>query len=107
MEEILSTGQVALSVSELFQSPEEVVISSVEVTDPSGSISDEELDQRVEVVSFEKKDCKNGGWKSLLSSDGTAFENQKHCKNYVNTGSTELPDDSDDDSDSDSDSDSD
>jgi hypothetical protein len=31
-------------------------------------------------------DCKNGGWESAARSDGSTFENQGDCMQYVNTG---------------------
>jgi hypothetical protein len=85
VEEILTTGDV-LEVADLFQATEDVVLASFELTDPSGSISDEELEQRVEVVSFDKTACKGTGWSDVARSDGTGFANQGDCVQYVNTG---------------------
>jgi hypothetical protein len=83
--EILATDQV-LEVSELFESTEEVVVAEYNLTDPSGSVTDEELEARVQVVSFEKKECKKDGWMSLFRSDQTGFTNQGECIEYVNEG---------------------
>jgi hypothetical protein len=83
--EILATDQV-LEVSELFESTEEVVVADYNLTDPSGSVTDEELEARVQVVSFEKKECKKDGWMSLFRSDQTGFTNQGECIEYVNEG---------------------
>jgi hypothetical protein len=33
-----------------------------------------------------KGQCKNDGWRSLFRADGTSFENQGDCIQYVNTG---------------------
>jgi hypothetical protein len=33
-----------------------------------------------------KEDCKDGGWKHLVRSDGSSFKNQGACVSYVNTG---------------------
>ena len=30
--------------------------------------------------------CKDGGWQSLVRSDGSTFKNQGDCIQYVNTG---------------------
>jgi hypothetical protein len=33
-----------------------------------------------------KDDCKDGGWQTLVRTNGTAFKNQGACVSYVNTG---------------------
>lgn len=85
LDEILGTG-VVLSVEELFESSEDVILASYTVTDPTGDLSDEELDQRIEILSFEKSACKKDGWQDLYRTDETAFEEQGDCIQYVNTG---------------------
>lgn len=37
-------------------------------------------------VPTNKDQCKNGGWMTFASGDGTAFSNQGDCIQYVNTG---------------------
>jgi hypothetical protein len=37
-------------------------------------------------VAASKKDCKDGGWKSVFRADGSSFKNQGDCIQYVNTG---------------------
>ncbi|MDJ0905513.1 MAG: hypothetical protein QNI96_05805 [Woeseiaceae bacterium] len=85
LDEIIGGGTV-LSVVDVFESPEETVIAEFDVTDPTGSISDEALEQQIAVVSFQKSDCKKGGWRSLSRPDGSGFKNQGLCIRYVNTG---------------------
>ncbi len=34
--------------------------------------------------------CKNGGWESVLDSNGGSFKNQGDCVSYVSTGGTFL-----------------
>ena len=85
LDEILGTAEV-LSVEALFESNQEVVLASYNVTDPTGTLTDEDLNQRVEVLSFEKSDCKKGGWEELSRTDETDFNNQGDCIQYVNTG---------------------
>jgi len=78
--------ETVLEVSELFESTEEVIVSDYKLTDPSGSVTSEELEQRVQVVSFEKNECKKDGWMSLFRPDESGFENQGDCIEYVNEG---------------------
>ena len=85
VDEIVAATEI-LVVVDVFDAPQEVVLADFELTDPSGSISDEELEQQVAVVSFDKTDCKEGGWRSLTRPDGTGFKNQGRCIRYVNTG---------------------
>jgi Concanavalin A-like lectin/glucanases superfamily len=37
-------------------------------------------------ISTDKNQCKNGGWQFLMRPDGTVFNNQGLCIQYVNTG---------------------
>jgi hypothetical protein len=37
-------------------------------------------------VPTDKNQCKNGGWQFLMRPDGTVFNNQGNCIQYVNTG---------------------
>lgn len=37
-------------------------------------------------VPTNKDQCKDGGWQSLVRSNGTSFKNQGDCIQYVNTG---------------------
>jgi len=83
--EILGGTEVLL-VTELFQSSEDVVLGSYDLTDASGSISDDVLNQLLELVSYDKSACKKGGWQSLTRSDGSGFKNQGRCIRYVNNG---------------------
>jgi hypothetical protein len=88
---ILSTTEPVLSVSEFFESPDEVIVVDYNLTvDPevplTEPILEEELEQSVVVVSFEKGECKNDGWMSLTRSDESAFVEQGDCNQYANTG---------------------
>ena len=85
VEEIVSGGGV-LDVVDVFESTEEVVVADFELTDPSGSISDEDLEQQVSVVSFGRSDCRRGGWRSLTTPDGMSFRNRAQCIRFVRTG---------------------
>ena len=57
LDEILGTG-VVISVEKLFESSEDVVLASYNVTDPTGTLSDEDLDQRIEIQILSKDFCK-------------------------------------------------
>ncbi len=85
VEEIVSASG-PLNVTEVFDAGEPVAVGDFELTDSSGSISDQELEQQVAIVSFEKDDCKDDGWSSLTQPDGSSFDNQGLCIKYVNTG---------------------
>lgn len=85
VEEIVSNIGT-LPVTDVFESAEAVAIGDVELSDPSGSISSDDLEQQVSVVSFTKADCKKGGWKLLSRPDGSGFKNQGRCIKYVKTG---------------------
>ena len=37
-------------------------------------------------VAANKDQCKDGGWKTHLRANGSAFKNQGDCIQYVNTG---------------------
>jgi hypothetical protein len=37
-------------------------------------------------VAESKDECKNGGWQNVKRADGSSFENQGDCIQYVNTG---------------------
>lgn len=41
----------------------------------------------VPVVATNKEQCKNGGWKTLVTADGKSFKNQGQCVSYVQPGS--------------------
>ena len=78
---------MAPSFSDVFKLPdeeEEVVIFANKLT--SNSIPDEDLDLLVEVDSFDKNDCKKGGWMDESRSDGTPFNNEGDCIQFINTG---------------------
>ena len=38
------------------------------------------------VVAGNKDECKKNGWQSVTRADGSAFQNQGDCIQYVNTG---------------------
>jgi hypothetical protein len=86
LDDILEPGEL-ISIAELFDSPEGVLLGSFNVTDPTGELSDEELDEQVQIVGsdFEKEACKKDGWQDLYRTDETAFEDQGDCV-YINTG---------------------
>ena len=82
VEDIVTNG-AAVDVTEVFESPEPVVVGDFDLMDPSGSISPEELEQQVTVVSFEKRDCLRGGWRDLARPDGTGFRGPWDCVRYI------------------------
>ncbi|MDJ0812293.1 MAG: hypothetical protein QNJ23_01080 [Woeseiaceae bacterium] len=84
LEDIVGGGTV-VSVVDVFESPEEVVIAEFDVTDPTGSIPDEVLEQQIEVVSFERSDCRRGGWRTLTRPDGSGFRTLWGCIRYANS----------------------
>jgi hypothetical protein len=72
-------------------------LNTPQVCDSNGPISgfcnggwDKSSDINVQVfasqVATAKSACKDGGWHSLVRTDGTAFKNQGDCVSYANTG---------------------
>lgn len=49
-----------------------------------GSVAKINFEPFVEATN--KNACKNDGWMSLYRADGSAFNNQGDCIQYVNTG---------------------